>query len=469
MTDRKKGSIRETSMKTFQMITIDSQHTPRSRRILAVVLVVCLAALQCMLLSPVLTERAYAAGDITVDAEYQDDSSTYASQTVSGSTLDDLKHHSETIVDEETGEEHEISGPTLKSILNKTGISSKVDKVIVGGYEVDGWSNEKIFLVDEGGSYNLYKGKELLTEGVDNIYVKRSSDLKPVSFKSRPASNKTSPTVGETIKISYKLSVDEFYKKSEGFNMNQATRLTWSANKKVTLKNKTTTGLSGSVKAVVKKPGTIKISPNSDEFSYMTDGVSVSFTGVNTTTQTTTRTYTTSYRPTYTTRSTYTVGTTGSTAPMTTATRPAETTETMAPSYQTIRVKEVYLMETAAPVDPAEDPWAEDDGWTEDEWGDESTDETYDEEESQDNGVSFPAAAGSAAAALAACGAGAVGRIRRFRADMGPAPETPTAEKSATGKSATGKSVAEKPAETAPDIGEKKSDKNPLKKFRRKK
>ena len=154
---------------------------------------------------------------------------------------------------------------------------------------------------------------------------------------------------------------------------------------------------------------------------------------------------------------------------MTTATRPAETTETMAPSYQTIRVKEVYLMETAAPVDPAEDPWAEDDGWTEDEWGDESTDETYDEEESQDNGVSFPEAAGSAAAALAACGAGAVGRIRRFRADMGPAPETPTAEKSATGKSATGKSVAEKPAETAPDIGEKKSDKNPLKKFRRKK
>ena len=138
MTDRKKGSIRETSMKTFQMITIDSQHTPRSRRILAVVLVVCLAALQCMLLSPVLTERAYAAGDITVDAEYQDDSSTYASQTVSGSTLDDLKHHSETIVDEETGEEYELSGPTLKSILNKTGISSKVDKVIVGGYEDDG-------------------------------------------------------------------------------------------------------------------------------------------------------------------------------------------------------------------------------------------------------------------------------------------------------------------------------------------
>ena len=431
-----------------------------------------------MLLSPVLTERSYAAGDITVDAEYQDDSSTYASQNLSGSTLNDLKHHSEKIVDEETGEEFELSGPTLKSILNKTGISSKVDKVIVGGYEVDGWSNEKIFLVDEGGSYNLYKGKDLLTEGVDNIYVRRSSDLKPVSFKSRPTSNKTTPTVGETIKISYKLNVDEFYKKSDGFNMEQATKLTWSANKKVTLKTKTTSGTSGHVKAVVKKPGTIKISPNSQEFSSMTDGVYVSFTGMNTTTRPTTRTYST-YRPTYTTRSTYTVGTTRSTAPMTTATRPSETTETMAPSYQTIRVKEVYLMETTAPVDPEEklsedDVWYDDDTWEDETTDDTTIDETVDEEEPQDNGVSFPAAAGSAAAALAACGAGAVGRIRRFRADMGPLTDAPTADTSSanppTAKTPTAEtSATETPADSLSRGSEKKSDKNPLKKFRRKK
>ena len=452
-------------MKRYQKITIDSQRTPRSRRILAVVLVACLAVLQCMLLSPALTEKSYAAGDISVEAEYQDDAGTYAAQTLSGSTVSGLKQHSETIKikDEETGEvveEYEVSGPELETILGKTGISSKVDKIIVGGYEIkDNWKSDRYFLAIEGGSYNLYEGKNLLVEGVDYIYVKRSSGLKPVSFKSKPASNKTNPTVGDTIKISYKLSVDEFYKKSDGFNMDEATRLTWSDKKKVNLKNKTTTGTSGTVKAVVKKPGAIKIKPKSDSFPELTDNVSVSFTGLNTTTRPTTRTYS-GYRPSYTpTRSTYTGGTTRSTTPMTTAPRPSETTQTtMAPSYQTIRVKEVYLMEVYDPVDSSEDQWGEDGGWTEDEWEDDTTDETYDEEDPEDNGVTFPAAAGSAAAALAACGAGAVGRVRRFRLDMGP-----------TADAAVETPAADAPSEPASDGGKKKSDKNPLKKFRRKK
>ena len=487
-------------MNRFQTSTHTLQHTPGSRRILAFVLVVCLAALQCMLLSPVLTEQSYAADSITVDAEYQDESSTYASQTLDGGTISGLKQHTETIKveDEETGEvieEYELSGPSLKAVLGKTGISSKVDKVIVGGYEVDGWSNEKLFLAIEGGSYNLYKGKELLVEGVDNIYVRRSSDLKPVSFKSRPASSKTTPTVGDTIKISYKLNVDEFYKKSDGFNMEDATRLTWSANKKVTLLSKTTTGTSGTIKAKVKKPGTINIRPESGMFPSVTDGVSVSFTGMNTTTTATTTRYTAStYRPyTPTTRSTYTAGTTGSTAPTTTAPRPEDTTATMAPSYQTIRVKEVYLMETTAPVDPAdpyaEDSW-EDDPYAEDDMGE---DDPLDEETPEDNGVTFPAAAGSAAAAIAACGVGAVGRIRRFRTDMGPLTDAAAAgitggagasggrkfslrKKSAAGQgldgtdtAAAAKQAGGGKAPDGPGGSEEQQGKNPLKKFRRKK
>ena len=107
MTVRKREYQGNISMNRFQTSTHTLQRTPGSRRILAFVLVVCMAALQCMLLSPVLTEQSYAADSITVDAEYQDESSTYASQTLDGGTVSGLKQHTETIQieDEETGEE----------------------------------------------------------------------------------------------------------------------------------------------------------------------------------------------------------------------------------------------------------------------------------------------------------------------------------------------------------------------------
>ena len=102
----------------------------------------------------------------------------------------------------------------------------------------------------------------------------------------------------------------------------------------------------------------------------------------------------------------------------TTATRPlatetTETAQTAAPSFQTMTVKEVYL----TPME--EDPYSDDGG--EEDWEDEGWDEEDSEEDYDDDGVSFPAAAGSAAVAVAACGAGAVGRVRKFHADMGGA------------------------------------------------
>ena len=172
------------------------------------------------------------------------------------------------------------------------------------------------------------------------------------------------------------------------------------------------------------------------------------------------------YRPTYhtyrPTRSSNTIRTsgTGATRP-TTATRPTETVSTAAPSFQTMKVKEVYL----TPVE--QDPYGGDEFG--DEFTDEGTDENMDDENYDEDGVTFPAAAGSAAVAVAACGAGAVGRVRKFHIDMG---DISSAKDIAAGGDG-GMGGDGQSTETTGDAGEgegkssEKRSRNPLKKFRK--
>ena len=76
---------------------------------------------------------------------------------------------------------------------------------------------------------------------------------------------------------------------------------------------------------------------------------------------------------------------------------------------QTITVKEIHLGEAVEeqPEETYEDAYDETDGTSEEDYAEETK-------------LDFGPAAGSAAVAIAACGAGAVGRIRRFRADTTP-------------------------------------------------
>lgn len=473
---------------------------PGTRRLLALLCVACLVLLQCFVISPAISGQAHAADKLTIDAEYQDEASTYARQTVDKSWLEAIETVGDATLTDEEGNETEVSGPTLAAILKETGISSKVDKVVVGDAEISNWKNPDYFLVLDGDTYQLYEGDKLVAEDVGNIYVKRASGLQPVSFSSKPASNKTSPTVGDTIKVTYKLSVDKFYKKSDDYDKDTATKLTWSGNSKVKLQSKSSTGTSGSIKAKVTKSGSITITPSSEAFPELTEGVKVSFTGQNTTTTTkaptTTRSTYTPYRPT--TRSGGIVSrTTGTTGTPTTATRPTETSSgstdstdpsastdptesTAAPSFQTISVKEVYL--TAPEPDPY-DPLNPDDSG---DWTDVDDIDIDDGEDTDDadSGVTFPAAAGSAAVAVAACGAGAVGRVRRFRLDMGDVAAAAGASETAAdgkrrflrggGKTDADKSAAGakagRPAKAAKSAaaGSEKAGRNPLKKLRKK-
>ena len=156
----------------------------------------------------------------------------------------------------------------------------------------------------------------------------------------------------------------------------------------------------------------------------------------------------------------------------------------MAPSFQTITVKQVFL----TPATPAEEEVQYD------EYGnpieDEGTDDQNSEEEWDEDGVGVPAAAGSAAVAAAACGVGAVGRVRRFRHDMGGSiaaamstaageggkRKFPGFKKSGSTDAADAAKEAADPTKNAGEAagsagaekGGRADSKNPLKKFRRK-
>lgn len=173
--------------------------------------------------------------------------------------------------------------------------------------------------------------------------------------------------------------------------------------------------------------------------------------------------YTYSHSPYRPTRSSNTINTsgTGATQP-TTATRPTETISTAAPSFQTMKVKEVYL----TPLE--QDPYGGDESG--DEFSEDEDASDWDESEDYDeDGVTFPAAAGSAAVAVAACGAGAVGRVRRFHIDM----VDPSSVKEAAAGGDGSMGGDGQSAETTGDAGEgegkgsEKRSRNPLKKFRK--
>lgn len=219
-----------------------------------------------------------------------------------------------------------------------------------------------------------------------------------------------------------------------------------------------------------KKKGstTIKVKDKTSGLSA-TVSVTVEKTKATTTTRYTytTRRYSGStYRP-Y--RPTSRSGVSGSTrsSVTTTATRPTETASTAKPSFQTMTVKEVYLNEVMPEEEVYYDEYGnpiEEDEWSEEEEG---TENDFDED-----GVSFPAAAGSAAMAVAACGAGIVGRVRKFHIDMGTAAVAKIAKTAADGGSKAGKEAKEakavKEGKAAGEAKASKENRNPLKKLRKK-
>ncbi len=248
--------------------------------------------------------------------------------------------------------------------------------------------------------------------------------------------------------------------------------------------SKVATVNSGIIRGVKKGTATITVTSKAPTSKGLKATVKVTVKETTTTRYTTRAPYT--FRPTTRSGGSVIGSTTGTGATgTTTATRPTETASTMAPSFQTITVKQVFL----TPATPAEEEVQYD------EYGnpieDEGTDDQNSEEEWDEDGVGVPAAAGSAAVAAAACGVGAVGRVRRFRHDMGgsiAAAVTAAAGEGGkrkfpgfkkSGSADAAEDAAKEAADSAKDasqtagsVGAEKDaeakSKNPLKKFRRK-
>ena len=431
----------------------------KGRRVLAGLCAVCMIALQCFMLGTINPEKVYAATDgITIKVTYNNGKD--ATLDISNKKLKD-KSTEKTISDDE-GNNVQIKGVNVQDILKDYKITSgSVSLISSSGSPISVDGDTMIVLQIDGtdvSSYQAYSKNDKISdlkEIEDTVEV--SKDTQPVTFKSGPSPDKKDPTVGDEIKITYTLQIDDFYKISDGYDEEKATKLTWSGSSGLEILTPTTTGITGTARAKVKNKGSLSITANSD---YMESGGKSTTVNGKPTTKPTTKKPTTKkpttkkpttkkpttnksttkksttkpttrattrattrrsgggggyYRPT---RSTYRPTTrTSSTVRPTTATRPTTsntaTGPTAAPSFQTIKVKEVTL--GARVPDPAEqeeygydDQW-DDEGWDDEEWEDEEWDE---------DGVTFGAAAGSAAVAAAACGAGAVGRVRRFRVDM---------------------------------------------------
>ena len=258
------------------------------------------------------------------------------------------------------------------------------------------------------------------TSGTVSVKIVKSGDVKitakaadsdfsymtgDVSFTGKTPKLSASPSsvklkVGETKTISVK---------ENGSSV--TTGLSWSSSN-----TSVATVYSGVIRGVKEGKATVTVKSSNPNTKAATISVTVSGS-----------TYTTSsYRPgggyTYrpgTRASAYTRSSSSGSALTTTATRPATTEtssgSTVAPSFQTMSVKEVYL----TPMEATQDEYGEDGAWEDESWEDEGEDGLEEEETDYDDGVTFPAAAGSAAAAALACGAGAVGRVRRFKMDMG--------------------------------------------------
>lgn len=456
------------------------------RRILALTCALAIALLQCAVIMTVGTEEVSAAGNITIRAEYTN--GVKASLNVSKATLNGYPKVSKDVVDGD--QTVSVSGPTIKTILEKNGINSDSIKSIT--VYSDGGAMSDILVMSIGdqevSEYKIHNGGESIEDLKDansTFEVVRTNE--PIEFASKPSPDKDNPKKGEKVTISYNLKVDEFYSKTDLYSNND-TKLTWSSNGPIKL-NKTETSGTGKLTLTgdVTGDGSITITPNSTKFnassgvvqitgktdaptqkkkisaakitlskySYTYDGkekkpsvtvkmgdkklkqgtdYTVSYSNnksVGTATVTikgkgkyegsVTQTFTISKSSNNNnnnnnTRNTSKYRTFATRSPgASTATTRTGTTTVPTVTYtpdRTITVKEVYLgqeIQEEQQQNPYEemyeDPYSTDESGTTNEW------------EDMDTSVDFGPAASSAAAAAAVCGAGAIGRIRRFRVD----------------------------------------------------
>lgn len=454
------------------------------RRLLALACVMVLVVLQCFVVAPALTGQVHAAADLDYTAIYPNDlviTQTNSSWAKNVSTKDIV------IGEDEEGNPITVKGRQLSKILNNAKLKNNESvNLVTSGGGAGGVDPEEVYLVDDDGSWKWCIDGEMMLhdDEVQSIEVVRSKN--PIKYSKKPKASNKSPKVGETITISYSLDIDDFFRNSDEYkdNADEYTRLKWSANKKVSLSSKETSGTSGSVSATIKKNGSIEIKVKSEcewaDLSNLNKTVSVKGKATTTTTTTryTTRPYT-PYRPTTRSGGGTIKGSSGTSGTPTTATRPSNNTdETLAPSFQTITVKEVFLTATTEQDEPI---YYDENG---NPIMDENEQDTEDGElDDPNSGVTLPAAAGSAAVAVAACGAGAVGRVRRFRKDMSDAVLAAAGSTAAAGKDdgrqkfqrghnakttgTDGEAPGTQAGPNAKNTGEETS-RNPLKKFRRK-
>ena len=278
---------------------------------------------------------------------------------------------------------------------------------------------------DREGSFTVKVEKA----GDISIFVKSTYDYADLSylgegtevaFKSKKPKLTVKP---KTVKLEIGKYSDTLEAKDGAGNKIELSDLTW-----VSSDEKVAEVSNGAIHGVGKGDATITITSKAESSKGATATIKVKVVEQETTTTKSTTRYSGGggYRPTYSGYHPITRSTSSTGAP-TTATRPPldYSTSNLSPSFQTITVKEVFLTPMSQETmeddtiyydeygNPIEDESMDEEGWEDEEWDEEGD---WDED-----GVSIPAAAGSAAVAVAACGAGAVGRIRRFRIDMGPA------------------------------------------------
>ena len=480
-----------------------------TRRALAVFCAVCIALLQCFVLLPAVTGHVYADGSIDLtgyvdgndyhkefDGSVDGDISDLlkkAGVTPSevkfpiGSDIGELKSDDrikksggnyciiETVEDEEGTREEErpISwiefnmksnyNPVDSISINKIGdvkAGSKTtlkygsDYTIKGDafFEGKGFSDfiEATVEGDDGNSINdtsieFTAGKSGTTVKVTikgkggKPSASKSAKVVPKAFSVSPSSKTL--TVGESVTCTVK---------ADGTTISNS-NCAWSSSK-----SSIATVSSGLIRGVKAGKTTITV-------KYNGSSATVSVTVKERKTYSYSRSTYTPYHPTRSSNTLRTSGTgTGATRPSTAA-RPTETASTAAPSFQTMKVKEVYLTPMEQPDSYTDDGFADDSG---DEWDDE---ESNDGEDFDEDGVTFPAAAGSAAAAAAVCGAGVVGRIRKFHIDMGDITSLKDTAAGGDGGMGGDGSSAGNGADAGSTEGEaaEKPSRNPFKKFRK--
>lgn len=396
--------------------------------------VVFILLMECFSLVALLPDFAYAAdGDLTIKVEYK--SGKQATKVVSRDKIKKQKPTKDWTViykadDDSDPAEVTVKSITIKQLVELADLGSGIKSVRYGEFEIASGDFGGVYLVYPGqdgvpaddkyrlyypGDYEKYdEGEYGDWSGLDTVteFVADRSDTAPGTITISPSS--ATIKEGQTKLFKATIKWDPHYKaNSSGIN----DKIKWSSsNTKVA-----TVDGNGKVKAL--KKGTAKITAKSSYNSSVAATATVKVgpketTTKATTTKATTRRSTTRYtyrhRYTPTRRYHYTRPTTRPTTTMSTnSSQTQSSSTTAAPAPGQMLVKEVTLT-TSAPQ-TYEDP---SDEFTEDETYEEG-DESWDEETVSETGVEFGTGVGSAAVAAAACGVGAVGRIRRFRIDMG--------------------------------------------------